>query len=153
MLPFCNCIIIIKLTNATVKPFLFLLLTLLHMHKSGVLHLFYSNFIVLCNKKGVTPSSVVEQLGFKRSVVTRWKKGSHPHRANAQKVADYFGVTVEQLMGNELPELPPKEPKKSAPSDYSKDAVKEMLKSMDLQQVLEVISLASERARELGDIK
>ena len=63
---------------------------------SGVV--FYSNFIKLCNNLNRAPSSVVEELGLQRSAVTKWSKGAFPRNATLQKIADYFGVTVEDLI-------------------------------------------------------
>ena len=59
--------------------------------------MFYYNFVNLCNKIGKSPSAVAEEIGFKRSVVTRWSKGSLPRQATLQKIADYFGVSLAEL--------------------------------------------------------
>lgn len=59
--------------------------------------MFYSNYVNLCNKLNKSPSAVAEEMGFKRSVVTAWKKGRKPRDPTLQKVADYFGITVEEL--------------------------------------------------------
>lgn len=75
--------------------------TFCYLHKKGVLRLFYINYVALCNKIGKSPSAVAEELGFMRSVVTRWSKGTIPRQATLQKVADYFGVSVEYLLGKE----------------------------------------------------
>lgn len=63
--------------------------------------MFYINYVALCNKIGKSPSAVAEEMGFMRSVVTRWSKGSVPRQATLQKVADYFGITVDELLGKE----------------------------------------------------
>ena len=62
----------------------------------GVL-LFYNNYVSLCNKIGKSPSAAAEEMGYQRSVVTRWSKGTDPRQATLQKVADYFGITVAEL--------------------------------------------------------
>lgn len=80
---------------------MYLLFTFYYLHKKGVLRLFYINYVSLCNKIGKSPSAVAEELGFMRSVVTRWSKGTIPRQATLQKVADYFGVSVEYLLGKE----------------------------------------------------
>ena len=58
--------------------------------------MFYINYVALCNKIGKSPSAVAEEMGFMRSVVTRWSR-----QATLQKVADYFGITVDELLGKE----------------------------------------------------
>lgn len=59
--------------------------------------MFYTNFLRLCNSIHKSPSAVAEEIGIKKSTVTRWKQGNSQTPANMQKVADYFGVTVEEL--------------------------------------------------------
>lgn len=61
--------------------------------------MFYDNFLRLCNQKGVSPSAAVVEMGFQKSVVTRWKK-SIPTDANKLKIANYFGVSVDELIGD-----------------------------------------------------
>lgn len=61
--------------------------------------MFYTNFVHLCNTIGKSPSAVAEDMGYQRSVVTRWSKGTEPRQATLQKVADYFGVSTEVLTG------------------------------------------------------
>ena len=70
--------------------------------------MFFNNFVNLCNKRGISPSAAAEDMGFKRSVVTRWGQGTQPRQATLQKIADYFGVTVETLTEEqkEKPALP-----------------------------------------------
>lgn len=60
--------------------------------------MFYDNYIKLCNQAGKAPSFVAEEIGLKRSAVTSWKKGRTPTDANLQKIASYFGVTVESIL-------------------------------------------------------
>ena len=60
--------------------------------------MFYHNFINLCNKVGKSPSAAAEEMGFQRSVVTRWSKGTEPRQATVQRVADFFGVPVTELV-------------------------------------------------------
>lgn len=62
--------------------------------------MFYDNFLNLCNKKGISPSAAAIEMGFQKSVVTRWKK-SVPTEANRRKIAQYFGVSVETLMAEQ----------------------------------------------------
>lgn len=61
--------------------------------------MFWDNFVNQCEKIEKSPTVVVEELGFKRSAVTSWKNGALPQLKNRKKIADYFGITVEELMG------------------------------------------------------
>ena len=62
--------------------------------------MFYDEYCKQCNKVNKSPSSCAEEMGFKRSVVTRWKNGSVPHRATLLRIAEYFGCSVEELECN-----------------------------------------------------
>ena len=64
---------------------------------------FYNNYVDLCNKKGMSPSAAAEAMGFKRSVVTRWANGTQPRQATLQKIASFFGCTVEELTKEKAP--------------------------------------------------
>lgn len=61
--------------------------------------MFYVNFVKLCNEINKAPSAVAEEIGLKKSAVTKWKKGANPTDATKQKLADYFDVTVDYLLG------------------------------------------------------
>lgn len=63
--------------------------------------MFYYKYVNLCNKRNISPSAAAEEMGFHRSDVTRWSKGSQPRQATIQKVADYFGVSVSALLSEE----------------------------------------------------
>lgn len=68
---------------------------------------FYKSYIDLCAKEKKSPSAVAESIGFSRTAVNGWKKGKTPSDATKQRVADYFGVTVEQLEGQTDEKNPP----------------------------------------------
>ena len=73
---------------------------------------FYNTFELLCKKKGVTPTRAARESGLAQSVASMWKKrGSTPSGENLQKLANYFGCTVEYLLGD-VPEPSMKEEKK-----------------------------------------
>lgn len=62
---------------------------------------FYENYVRLCNKVGKKPSAVATELGISRATASRWGNGMVPTYSNLVKVADYFGVSVEELRGEE----------------------------------------------------
>ena len=61
--------------------------------------MFWNNFLAQCAKKGKSPAVVAEELGFSNSATTCWKNGSLPRMSSRKKLADYFGITVDELMG------------------------------------------------------
>lgn len=60
---------------------------------------FYERFTDLCNKAGVSPASVANSIGLSNSSTTYWKRGSIPKSETMQKLAEYFGVSVDYLVG------------------------------------------------------
>ena len=70
--------------------------------------MFKENFIKLCNKKGVAPSKACRDVGLAPATFSCWNEDSVPRQATLLKIADYFGVTVDYLLGKEE-EKPPAE--------------------------------------------
>lgn len=66
----------------------------------------YDVFVELTQKYGVTAYKVSKDTGISQTTFSNWKSGrSIPNSSNLQKLADYFGVTIDYLMtGKEEPE-------------------------------------------------
>lgn len=62
--------------------------------------MFYDNFVRLCNRVNKSQSSVANEIGLSRASVNGWKNGKKPTDATTIKLADYFGVSVDELIGN-----------------------------------------------------
>lgn len=108
--------------------------------------MFYYEYVNLCNKRNMSPSAVAEEMGFHRSDVTRWSKGSQPRQATLQKIADYFGVSVSELTGEEQKEKPPAqggEPKILTPDRY-----KEFLSEISTEDLISLLSEATSELKE-----
>lgn len=60
--------------------------------------MFWNNFLAQCAKNGKSPAVVAEELGFSNSATTCWKNGSLPRMSSRKKIAEYFGITVDELM-------------------------------------------------------
>ena len=65
----------------------------------------YEIFEQLLLKFGATAYQVAKATGISTATLTNWKKGRYtPKQDKLQKIADYFGVTVEYLMtGKNVP--------------------------------------------------
>lgn len=62
----------------------------------------YEKFEELLNKYHVTAYRVAKETGVTTATLTSWKQGKYtPKREKLQKIADYFGVTVEYFTGEE----------------------------------------------------
>lgn len=59
----------------------------------------YERFTDLLQNKGVRVADVTRATGIKSTVFSEWKKGkAQPKADKLQKIADYFGVSVDYLM-------------------------------------------------------
>lgn len=63
--------------------------------------MFYDLFCQLCKQKGVAPTRAALDIGLSKATPTTWKRGITPQAAQLQKIAEYFGVSVDYLLGNE----------------------------------------------------
>ena len=62
--------------------------------------MFWDNFVKLCNQKKQSPNGVCSELNLSNATATKWKSGAIPRDTTLKKIADYFGVTVDYLLGN-----------------------------------------------------
>lgn len=85
---------------------------------------FAQNFSYCLDQLGLSPYAFAQIIGVSNQGVLNWKKGvSIPYPKTQQKIANYFAITVEALMGDELPVLPPESTKK-APAAKGEDEAK-----------------------------
>ena len=75
--------------------------------------MFYDRYVGLCDKKNVSPSKAAIDCGFNKGSVSVWKKKFEngedvkPTPDILMKIANYFDVSIDYLLGNEEKELPP----------------------------------------------
>lgn len=68
--------------------------------------MFYEVYSNLCKDKGISLSKAAEQIGLSRTSVVKWKAGTTPSGATLNKIAIYFGVSVDYLLDNQQKEKP-----------------------------------------------
>ena len=69
--------------------------------------MFWKIFLRLCNERGLKPNNVAKHLGIASGTVSGWKnKGQIPQDGNLIKIADYFNVSVDYLLGKEDAPIP-----------------------------------------------
>lgn len=61
--------------------------------------MFYQILDNLCKKNGTTVTAVLKELNISTSKGTAWKNGSTPNADILLKLAQYFQVSMEYLMG------------------------------------------------------
>lgn len=60
--------------------------------------MFYDGLLRLCNERGTSPSAVVKALNLSTGSPTAWKNGRTPTTNTIQKIANYFGVSKDELL-------------------------------------------------------
>lgn len=85
--------------------------------------MFFDNFIFLCQEHGISPTNLLLDIGISKGNLSRWRDGGVPRNETAKKIADYFGISVSELMAGEINET------KKAPTNNVEavDEVKELL--------------------------
>lgn len=113
---------------------------------------FYENYLKLCEKAGKTPSAAALEMGLSKPTVNRWKKGGGATDATALKVASYFGVTIEDLTGEDQKEKPNAldgiELEKLSPA---RRALLEALDGMDDENIMKIVRIAQAVKKELPE--
>lgn len=107
---------------------------------------FYENYLKLCEKAGKTPSAAALEMGLSKPTVNRWKKGGGATDATALKVASYFGVTVEELTGEEQKEKPT--PGEGSGLDARFDALLSQMTDADRADLLEYMEFKVAKRKE-----
>lgn len=62
--------------------------------------MFVQNIEKLAADHNMSLSAVAKSLGMSNNAATKWRNGSIPNSKNLQKIADFFGVTVEYLLSD-----------------------------------------------------
>ena len=76
--------------------------------------MFWNNFVSLRNKQGMSPNAVAAKLGFGKSAVTYWKNGTIPNGEPLAKIAELFGIGVDDLLGTKKEPVPEYDPTTAA---------------------------------------
>jgi transcriptional regulator with XRE-family HTH domain len=65
--------------------------------------MFWERYDALCRSIGLSANAVAKVLGCSSGSVTSWKNGKVPHHGTLLKIAKYFGVSVDYLLGKYTP--------------------------------------------------
>lgn len=92
--------------------------------------MFYDVFKRLCDEKGVSCNRAATEMGLSNATATKWKKtGATPSGDTLSKIAVYFDVSIDDLLGNE--EKPAPESRNGLSIKEQKDIARKLEKMMD----------------------
>lgn len=67
--------------------------------------MFYENFKSLCDNNGTTVTAVLKKLNISTSKGTAWKNGSVPNGEVLSRLASYFNVSTDYLLGKDTKDV------------------------------------------------
>ena len=108
--------------------------------------MFWKNLCMLCNKHNTTPNTVCRELGLSSATATHWRQGAIPRDTTLKKIADYFGITPEDLLRGPAEKV-------AAPADLSPSLPPlspefyELLNQMTLQELAELKAHMEEKLK------
>lgn len=59
---------------------------------------FYETVKSLCIKRGISLSTMADEIKISNGTISAWKQGSNPNSSTVRKIADFFNVTTDYLM-------------------------------------------------------
>ncbi len=90
---------------------------------------FAQNLNHLMDICGLTKYKLAKILNCHQTTVQNWLEGSEPQKRSQIALADYFGITVSELMGDALPS-PKKENKPTTKGELDNNAISDIKKKM-----------------------
>ena len=100
--------------------------------------MFYDNYSKICEIKGVSPTRVLNDLKISKSSYGHWKNGGEPLNETKKKIADYFGISVPELMSGKI---------NAAPAEAeADDEMAELLETIRRRPDLKVLFSLSKKA-------
>lgn len=104
---------------------------------------FAQNLKYIKEKENLTNYRLAKLFGCSQSSLINWlDNGVVPHPKTRQKIADHFGITLAELDGDELPVLPEKCAKESAPDSKTEgvdDKIVRFIRSASAEELAEIL--------------
>lgn len=114
---------------------------------------FTENFNYCMEQRNYSAYRFAKILGVNIQSPVNWKTGaSIPHYGTRKKIAEHFGITLEELDGDELPVLPPEGAKKAPDPEIEGggEAVSNFISATnDRAALLAIINEATKKLQEM----
>ena len=79
--------------------------------------MFFNRFKALCDQKNISVYRACIDIGLNRAAVAKWKNGGKPNGSTAAKLAEYFDVTTDYLLGRSEEKVPAEAPRAVSDED------------------------------------
>ena len=108
--------------------------------------MFKQNFINICIERGVAPTAVLKQIGLSNATFTCWTEDSVPRQTTLTKIADYFGITTEDLLRDPAEKVStvPAEPAASSPLSTE---FYDLVDQLTLKELREIQAIMEEKIK------
>ena len=73
--------------------------------------MFFNRFKALCDQRNISVYRACTDIGLNRAAVAKWKNGGKPNGSTAAKLAEYFDVTTDYLLGCSEEKTPAEKPR------------------------------------------
>lgn len=112
----------------------------------------YENIKSLCDQRGIKPGKMCTDIGLSKSILTGLKNGTKKNiqTDTAQKIADYFGVSVDRVLGTDNKKSPAPE---GAELSEARMKLLAAIDGMSEEEVLAMVQMAEAAKKMRGDGK
>lgn len=100
---------------------------------------FFDVYLKWCEEFGFAPTTVLKTLGISKSAYSNWKIGGEPSNRTKKQIADYFGITVRELMEGQKETAP-------AEAETDNDEMAELLETIRRRPDLQILFSLSKKA-------
>ena len=107
--------------------------------------MFKHNFIKICSERGVAPTAVLRDIGLSNATFSCWTDDSMPRQTTLVKIANYFDITVEDLLRDpdEQP-APAAEPASTSPLSQE---FHDLVEQLTLKELREIQAIMEEKIK------
>lgn len=104
----------------------------------------YEKILYLCDQRGIKPGKICADTGLSRGMMTDLKMGRTKALSakSAKIVADYFGVSVGYLIGEEEPEQKKEQPPVSGELSSDRQELYDFIDTLSEEQVKRLVQIA-----------
>lgn len=103
--------------------------------------MFIDGYDKICKTKGLSPTSVLKEIGISKGVYTNWKStGAEPLNSTKKKIADYFGISIAELESGEMRK---EAPALAGANDEMNDMLEEIRRRPELKALFSLSSKAT----------